>query len=127
MEKQSDMATLPVTQETLSAALALRYSVDADFRADFDKDPKAAVAKLLGRKISAEIVVHRNDDQCWHVTLPSQAAQAALADGDMENVSGGFTLSGSSGNLADRAVGDYYRRFGIRFGDSRPSHDPNSN
>ncbi len=92
MEKQqSSTLTMPATPEATSAALALLYAKDADFRAEFDKDPKAAIAKASGQEVpsNVEIVVHRNDPKRWHVTLPVEGMDAALDDADIENIAGG--------------------------------------
>ncbi len=91
-KQQANTVTLPMISETLSAVLAVRYTKDANFRAEFDKDPKAALAKLDDWEVSSDvkIVVHRNDDKCWHITLPSEEAMAAMKDGDIEKMAGGF-------------------------------------
>lgn len=88
---ESKMATMPVTQESLAAIVARRYQVDADFRAEFDKDPKAAVSRITGLKMptGSEIVVHRNEDNHWHISLPSAARTSELKDEDIASVSGG--------------------------------------
>jgi len=92
MAKQEDnTVTLPMTLESASADLALRYLKDAQFRADFDKDPKATIAKVAGREMPSDmkVEVHQNDDKCWHIALPSKEHIASLGDKDMEIVSGG--------------------------------------
>jgi len=91
-QEQANAVQLPMTPEATSAVLAVRYAVDAEFRAAFDKDPKAAIAKISGEKLPSdlEIVVHRNEDKRWHLTLPAMEADGALGDKDIENVSGGL-------------------------------------
>jgi len=91
-QEQANAVQLPMTPEATSAVLAVRYAVDADFRAEFDKDPKAAIIKASGQDLPSdlEIVVHRNEDKRWHLTMPTVEADGALGDQDMANVSGGM-------------------------------------
>ena len=105
MEKQqASTLTMPVTPEATSATLALLYAKDAGFRAEFDKDPKAAITKASGQEVpsNVEIVVHRNDPKRWHITLPVEGMDAALGDADMENIAGG---TGAPGDIAGAALG----------------------
>jgi len=90
-QQEANAVNLPTTPEAISAMLATMYAADADFRAAFDKDPKAAIAKITGQKMAsdAELVVHRNEDKRWHITLPSQEAMALMSDQDIAGVSGG--------------------------------------
>ncbi|MDD9886781.1 MAG: hypothetical protein OXU83_06455 [Gammaproteobacteria bacterium] len=91
-QEQANAVQLPMTPEATSAVLAVRYAVDAEFRAEFDKDPKAALAKISGQELPSdlEIVVHRNEDKRWHLTLPAQETAGALDDEDIANVAGGM-------------------------------------
>jgi len=91
-QEQANAVQLPMTPEATSAVLAVRYALDADFRAEFDKDPKAAIIKASGQDLPSdlEIVVHRNEDKRWHLTVPAVEADGELADQDMANVSGGM-------------------------------------
>jgi len=90
-QQEANAVQLPTTPEAISAMLSAMYAADADFRAAFDKDPKAAIAKITGQKMAsdAEVVVHRNEDKRWHITLPSQEAMALLSDQEISGVSGG--------------------------------------
>ncbi|MDD9868625.1 MAG: hypothetical protein OXU50_01845 [Gammaproteobacteria bacterium] len=90
-QKQANAVTLQMTPEAISAMLAAMYIGDADFRAAFDKDPKAAIAKISGQEMAAdaEVVVHRNEEKCWHITLPSQEAMSLMSDREISGVSGG--------------------------------------
>jgi len=89
---ENKTTTMLETQESLAAMVALCYQTNADFRAEFDKDPKAALARLTGLEIpaSSEVVIHRNDDKCWHISLPSAARTRELGDEDIATVSGGL-------------------------------------
>ena len=91
-QQQANAVTLAMTPEAVSAMLSAMYAKDADFRAAFDKDPKAALAKMSGQELPSdlEIVVHRNEDQRWHLTLPAQETAGALDDEDIANVAGGM-------------------------------------
>ncbi len=111
MEKQqTSKLTMPVTPEAISATLAILYAEDADFRAAFDKDPKATVAKVSGQEIPSdvEIVVHRNDPKRWHITLPVEGMDVAqLGDKEMGDVAGGvsfFTGAGMIGCITGNIV-----------------------
>ncbi|MDD9886780.1 MAG: hypothetical protein OXU83_06450 [Gammaproteobacteria bacterium] len=90
-QQQANAVTLAMTPEAVSAMLSAMYAKDADFRAAFDKDPKAAIAKVTGQKMApdAKVVVHRNEDKCLHITLPSQEAMSLMSDQDISGVSGG--------------------------------------
>lgn len=90
-QQQANAVTLTMTPEAISAMLSAMYLKDADFRAEFDRDPKAAIAKVAGQKMAsdAEVVVHRNEDKRWHITLPSQEAVSLLSDREISGVSGG--------------------------------------
>lgn len=96
MEKQENMlAPMPEAM----AALVNLYICDEGFRAEFDNDPKAALAALGGKPLPSdvEVVVHRNDSNRWHLTLPSEEIVEALSreislkmgDKDLGNISGG--------------------------------------
>jgi len=94
---------MPATQESLAAMVAFCYQADADFRAEFDKDPKAVLSRITGLEIPAEskIVVHRNDDKCWHISLPSAARTSELKDEDIASVSGGARHDVAWSDLGD--------------------------
>jgi len=99
MGKQRENAVAPVPTPAAIAALANLYICDAGFRAEFDNDPKAALASLGGAPLPSglEVVVHRNDSNRWHLTLPSEEIVEALSrefsrevgDKDLDNISGG--------------------------------------
>ena len=91
MEKQQEnTVTLPWSKETSSARLATLYISDEQFRDAFDKDPKAAIAGASGGEVPSdlEIVVHRNDEKCWHVTLPSKELVEMISDADLTSDDG---------------------------------------
>ena len=101
MEKSPDnTVALPPSQEAVAAMLADSYTRDKAFREAFDRDPKAAIAEYYKQELPAdvELVIHRNEDKRWHVTLPaanrSQAKQ--LTDEDMDNLAGGYDTDWSS-------------------------------
>jgi len=104
-QEQANAVQLPMTPEATSAIVAVRYAVDADFRAAFDKDPKAALSQFGGQELPSdvEIVVHRNKDKHWHIALPEVQTEGALGDEDIANVAGG--LRGGSLVSALCAVG----------------------
>lgn len=99
MEKQRENKVAPVPTPAASAALANLYICDEEFRAEFDNDPKAALAALGGKPLppDVEVVVHRNESNRWHLTLPpeevvealSREISSAVGDKDLEGVSGG--------------------------------------
>ncbi|MDD9807564.1 MAG: hypothetical protein OXU34_04740 [Gammaproteobacteria bacterium] len=95
MEKRRENTVAPVPTPAATAALANLYICDEGFRAEFDKDPKAALAMLGGKPLppGLEVVVHRNDGNRWHLTLPSEeiveALSRAMGDKDLDNISGG--------------------------------------
>lgn len=94
MEKQQGSTVAPVPPAAC-AALANLYICDEGFRAEFDKDPKAALTALGGKPLppDVEVVVHRNDSNRWHLTLPPEeiveALSRAMGDKDLDNISGG--------------------------------------
>ncbi len=102
MEKQQEnMVTLPWSKEASSAKLANLYISDAQFRDAFDKDPKAAIASASGGQVPSdlEIVVHRNDEKCWHVTLPSEKQVEVISNADLDSVAGGASMLSSEERL----------------------------
>ena len=101
MEKSHDNAvTLPPSQEAVAAMVADLYAGNEGFRAAFDRDPKAALAEYYKQELppDMEIVVHRNEDTRWHVTLPSAAQIEAmrLSEADMRDVAGGTNAGPST-------------------------------
>ncbi len=76
-------------EDYVAANVAISYAAVEDFRKAFDKNPKDAVEKLIGRKIPAEIVVHRNDSEHLHIALPSDSGASPLSPGELSAVSGG--------------------------------------
>ena len=92
-QKTKPKITLPPSQEAVAAMVADLYAENEDFRAAFDRDPKAALAEYYQRELppGVEIVVHRNENKRWHVTLPSaeQIEAMQLSEADMQNVAGG--------------------------------------
>lgn len=100
MDKQENM---PAPSPEAMAALVALYIYDTGFRAEFDKDPKAALAAFGGEPLppNVEVVVHRNESDRWHLTLPSEEVIEALAremgDEDLGNISGGgFPYNGTN-------------------------------
>ena len=101
MEKQQEKTVAP-TPEAMAALVAL-YIYDVQFRAEFDKDPKAALAAFGGEPLppGVEVVVHRNESDRWHLSLPSEEVIEALSremgDEDLEKISGGgFPYNGTN-------------------------------
>ena len=96
-QRQKNQVTLNLSQETVAAMVADLYSKNEGFRKAFDRDPKAALAEYCKQELPAdmELVIHRNEDKCWHVALPSaqQLEAMQLSDADIENVAGGQTTA----------------------------------
>ena len=92
-QKTTPEITLHPSQEAVAAMVADLYAESEGFRAAFDRDPKAAIAEYYKRELppDMEIIVHRNEDNRWHVTLPSaeQIETMRLSEADMQNVAGG--------------------------------------
>ncbi len=78
-----------ITPELAAARWSVIYREDADFRASFDKDPKAAIAGLLGKDLPSEveIVVHRSKPGQVHVVVPNEIPD--MTDEQLEGISGG--------------------------------------
>ena len=89
MAQQDDKSavTLEMSQETLSAVVADRYTRDEEFRGAFNEDPKAAISQWCEHDLPSdvEVVVHRNEIGRWHVALPA----LDLSDRELEGVSAG--------------------------------------
>jgi len=123
MEKQEKTPAPAPLPETL-AALAALYIYDMGFRAEFDKDPKAALAAFGGEPVPSdvEVVVHRNESNRWHLSLPSEEVIEALAremgDEDLDGISGGgFPYNGTN---AEKSAYYAQRRAAYAAGDWPP-------
>ena len=63
-----------------------------EFRQQFISDPKAMIEKYTGQKLpeAFKIVVHEEDANTMHVTIPIAPQQLSeLSDDDLERVAGG--------------------------------------
>jgi len=80
-----------MTPELVAARWSLAYRENEKFRADFDKDPKAAIAKLIGQDLPAdmEVVVHHSKAGQVHVVVPDEIP--GMTDEQLEGISGGYS------------------------------------
>jgi len=80
-----------ITPELVAARWSLAYRENEKFRADFDKDPKAAIAKLIGQDLPAdmEVVVHHSKAGQVHVVVPDEIP--GMTDEQLEGISGGYS------------------------------------
>jgi len=80
-----------ITPEIMAAQWSLLYRENEDFRADFDKDPKAAISWLLGQEFPSdvEVVVHRAKSGQVHVVVPDEIP--GMTDEQLEGISGGYS------------------------------------
>jgi len=80
-----------ITPEIMAAQWSLLYRQNEDFRADFDKDPKAAISWLLGQEFPSdvEVVVHRSKSGQVHVVVPDEIP--GMTDEQLEGISGGYS------------------------------------
>ncbi|MDD9811938.1 MAG: hypothetical protein OXU71_09535 [Gammaproteobacteria bacterium] len=71
-QPEENIAQFPITPEMAEAHWAMLYVDDAQFRADFDKDPRAAIGRLTGETVpdDVEVVVHRRKPGQIHLVLP---------------------------------------------------------
>lgn len=83
-------AALAATPEDASAQWSKLYREDGDFRADFDRDPRAAMAAQVGGDLPDEVgvVVHRQNPGEIHITVPAEGG-AEVSDEALGQVSGG--------------------------------------
>lgn len=115
--KQSDnVEQLPVSLEIAEAHWAMLYVEDANFREDFDKDPRATLRHLTGEDIpdDVEIVIHRRKPGQIHLVLPEavDAAGGLNADqlGQVAAATGCYRTSPSSYGGSYRPVYDRHGR-----------------
>jgi len=105
-EQGDNVKQFPVSMEIAEAHWAMLYVEDADFRADFDVDPRATLKHLTGEDIpdDVEIVVHRRKPGQIHLVLPEavdadgglsaeQLGQVAAATGCYRTSPGGYSSS----------------------------------
>jgi len=71
---------LAATPELAAAQWSKLYRENADFRAEFDKDPRKAISRRVGMDIPAKIkiVVHRKKPGEIHITVPEDVEADAL-------------------------------------------------
>lgn len=79
-----------ITPEMMAAQWSMLYRKNEHFRADFDKDPEATIATLLGKEFpqDVEIVVHHAKAGQVHVVVPEE--MRGMSDEQLKDVSGGF-------------------------------------
>jgi hypothetical protein len=89
------MASEPKSRKDLEAAVILKAWKDDAFRKELLSNPKAAIAKLTGKPLPADmqVVVHEETAKTLHLCLPAKPAKAAgggeLGDEELEAVAGG--------------------------------------
>lgn len=76
---------------TESGDLMRKLSTDAEFRAEFMKDPRQALERMGGQKLpdDLEIVVHESTPKRLHILVPPLLPQGSLSERELEAVSGG--------------------------------------
>jgi len=79
-----------ITPELAAARWSLAYRENEEFRAEFDKDPKAAISKLIGQDIPSdvEVVVHYSKAGQVHVVVPDEIPD--MTEEQLDSISGGL-------------------------------------
>ncbi len=94
-EKQQDnKPDLPLTRESLGAAIAARCRTDKEFRSKLLSDP-AEVMLQSGMKVpsGSKVEIHKNRRNAWHIALP-KTSQDTLSDTQLEQIAAGeFVLT----------------------------------
>lgn len=64
---------------------------DAKFKAELLKDPKAALEKVLGKKLDRQVKVVEDSASTVHLVLPhfTEPSKGAMDDASLEKVAGG--------------------------------------
>lgn len=92
-EKSVELAATP---ELAAAQWSKLYRENADFRAEFDKDPRKAISRRVGMDIPAKIkiVVHRKKAGEIHITVPEDVDEDAfdVSDDALRDLSVGGAL-----------------------------------
>ena len=108
-ERKCLMADEPKTRRDFETALILRAWKDDAFRRELLSDPKAAIAKVAGRRLpdDVEVVVHEETAKTIHLCLPEKPATALrrgaeLSDDDLGAVAAGAT--DSFGSLCGNSI-----------------------
>jgi len=98
-------AALAATPEDASAQWSKLYRDDAEFRTEFDRDPRAAMSAQVGAELPDDVgvVVHRQNPGEIHITVPAEGA-AEVSDDDLSQVSGGVGLGAAAGGAVTAAV-----------------------
>ena len=102
MKNDIDPEEMTMTPELMAAAWSMHYCRNAEFRAEFDADPKEALGRLCGVPVpdEATIVVHRRQPKEIHVVLPEvDASQASLSAHETEGINAGVFPTTISGML----------------------------
>lgn len=89
---------LAATPELAAAQWSKLYRENAEFRAEFDKDPRKAISRRVGMDLPAKIkiVVHRKKAGEIHITVPEDVDEDSfeMSDEALRDLSGGsFTIS----------------------------------
>jgi hypothetical protein len=93
------MATATMSRRDIEAAIVGRTWKDASFKHEFLADPKGTVEKYSGQAMPAsfKIVVHEEDPNTMHISLPLPPANVGeLSEDDLEKVAGGTDIIGAA-------------------------------
>lgn len=123
-EKPVELAATP---ELAAAQWSKLYRENADFRAEFDKDPRRAISRRVGMDIPAKIkiVVHRKKAGEIHITVPEDVEEDAfdVSDDALRDLSAGAplqTVGRPNGIPAPVQCGNYAWELTPPFVDVRP-------
>jgi len=112
MNDSEQSVELAATPELAAAQWSKLYRENADFRAEFDKDPRKAISRRVGVDIPAEIkiVVHRKKAGEIHITVPEDVDEDAfdmsdISDEALRDLSGGAQAVGNPNGIP--AAGDH--------------------
>lgn len=100
-------AALAATPEDASAQWSKLYRDNAEFRTEFDRDPRAAMAAQVGGDLPEEVgvVVHRQNPGEIHITVPAEGG-AEVSDEALGQVNAaGGALPGSLAALSELPPG----------------------
>lgn len=92
--------------EMAGAHWSKRYREDAAFRADFDRDPEAALVGEIGAAISPEVkvVVHRSQPHEIHIVVPDSGR---MSDAELGEVAAGRDFDFSASPVCDGPFAGY--------------------
>lgn len=95
MSDKEQVVELAATPELAAAQWSKLYRENAEFRAEFDKNPRKAISRRVGVDLPAEIkvVVHRKKAGEIHITVPEDVDADELTEETLRDISAGsFTI-----------------------------------